>query len=111
MTIFIDEVRDRQIHLPLFGRPAPDKGNAVVAVKLANSSGGTLVPVYLKRTRGARFTLAVLPPIAKAENADKPYPVGATILRFNDIFEPLVLENIEHWYMLSELRLPQHYDF
>lgn len=111
MTIFIDEVRDFQIHLPLFGRAPPDKGNAVVAVKLANSTAGTLVPVYLKRTKGARFTLTVLPPLAKTDDTDKPYPIAATIMKFNEVFEPLVIENIEHWYMLSELRLPEHYDF
>lgn len=111
MTIFIDEVRDLQIHLPLFGRALPDKGNAVVAIKLANSTGGTLVPVYMKRDKGARFNLCVLPHLAKAENAVKPYPIAPTIRTFNDIFEPLVIENVEHWYMLSELRLPQHHDF
>lgn len=110
MTIFIDEVRDFQVHLPLFGRTPPDKGNAVIAVKLANSTGGTLLPVYLKRTRGARFKLVILPPLAKVNGADSPYPVASTIMKLNDIFEPLVTENIEHWYMLNELRLPQHYD-
>lgn len=104
---FLDDVRDFQIHLPLFGRAPPDKGNAVVAVKLANSTGGTLVPVYLKRTRGARFKLVVLPPLAKVNDADRPYPVAETIMKFNEIFEPLVIENLEHWYMLGELRLPQ----
>jgi lauroyl/myristoyl acyltransferase len=107
VIFFLDDVRDFQIHLPLFGRSPPDKGNAVVAVKLANSTGGTLLPIYLKRTRGARFKLVILPPLAKVSDADKPYPVAATILKFNEIFEPLVIENVEHWYMLGELRLPQ----
>ncbi|MEQ8482580.1 MAG: lysophospholipid acyltransferase family protein [Hoeflea sp.] len=111
MTIFVDEVRDSQVHLPLFGRTPPGKGNAVVAVKLANSTAATLVPVYLKRTRGARFTLAILPPLAKTVDNGKPYPIPETIMKFNEIFEPLVIENIEHWYMLGELRLPEHYDF
>jgi lauroyl/myristoyl acyltransferase len=109
--LFIDEVRNFQIHLPLFGRPPPDKGNAVVAIKLANAARGTLVPVYLKRTTGARFKLVVLPPLAASHDADRPYPVAETIMKFNEIFEPLVIENVEHWYMLSELRLPQYYDF
>jgi lauroyl/myristoyl acyltransferase len=110
MSIFIDEVRDSQIHLPLFGRAPPDKGNAVVAIKLANSSGGTLVPVYLKRGKGARFKLCILPPLVRAQDAEQAYPVAATIMKFNGIFEPLVIENIEHWYMLGELRLRQYYD-
>ncbi|MBD1545089.1 lysophospholipid acyltransferase family protein [Roseibium aggregatum] len=106
MTIFIDEVRDDQVHLPLFGRKAPDRGNAVVAIKLANASGGTLVPVYLTREKGARFRLHILPPVPKRPAPETPYPVPDTILKFNGIFEPLVLENIRQWYMLAELRLP-----
>ncbi|MGJ8569304.1 MAG: lysophospholipid acyltransferase family protein [Hoeflea sp.] len=107
VILFIDEVRDFQVHLPLFGRTAPDKGNAVVAVKLANSTGGTLLPVYLKRIGGARFKLVVLPPLATRQDSDRLYPVAETIMKFNEIFEPLVIENVEHWYMLGELRLPQ----
>lgn len=111
MTIFIDEVRNRQIHLPLFGRKPPKRGNAIVAIKLANAAQGTLVPVYLKREKGARFKLVILPPLAKTDDPTQPYPVSATVLKFNEIFEPLVLENIEHWYMLGELRLRKHYNF
>lgn len=107
MTIFIDEVRDNQIHLPLFGRTPPDKGNAVVAIKLANTSEGTLVPLYLTRENGARFRLHILPPIPKQPAPASSYPVASTILKFNHIFEPLVLENIRQWYMLAELRLPE----
>jgi lauroyl/myristoyl acyltransferase len=107
MTIFIDEVRDNQIHLPLFGREPPDKGNAVVAIKLANASGGTLVPLYLSRDKGARFRLHILPPIPKRPAPETPYPVPDTILKLNGIFEPLVLKNIREWYMLAELRLPK----
>ena len=108
MTIFIDEMRDNQIHLPLFGRKPPDKGNAVVAIKLANASGGTLLPVYLTRENGARFRLHILPPVPKQPASDTPYPLPDTILKFNEIFEPLVLGNIRQWYMLGELRLPNN---
>lgn len=108
MTIFIDEVQNRQVHLPLFGRPLPEKGNAVVAVKLANASGGTLVPFYMKRIDGPRFELHLLPPIAPRQEVPR-YPVSDTLQRINDIFEPIVLENLEHWYMLGDLRLPQDF--
>lgn len=108
MTIFIDEVRDNQVHLPLFGRKPPDKGNAVVAIKLANASGGTLVPVYMTREKGARFRLHILPPLPKRPALGTPYPLPGTILKFNEVFEPVVLENIRQWYMLAELRLPKH---
>ena len=107
MTIFIDEVRDRQVHFPCFGRRMPEAGNAVVAIKLANATGGTLVPVYLHRLDGARFRLTIRPPL---ERAGKTYPVAETVAALNAIFEPLVLANIEEWYMLSEVRLPPDFE-
>ncbi|TYC65953.1 lysophospholipid acyltransferase family protein [Stappia sp. BW2] len=108
MTIFVDEVRDKQVHLPCFGRPLPTKGNAVVAVKLANSCGGTIIPTYLTRLGPARFKMVLLPPLERQEGRDS-YDVRETVQSMNDVFEPVVLEHIEEWYMLSELRLPAEY--
>ncbi|WP_153768807.1 lysophospholipid acyltransferase family protein [Labrenzia sp. CE80] len=110
LTIFIDEVRDNQVHMPTFGRPLPDKGNAVVAIKLANAAGGTIVPFYLRRQNGPDFDLNILPPL-EPNTADqtKRYDMKPTLQAFNDIFEPIVLDNIEHWYMLSELRLAPNF--
>lgn len=108
MTIFIDEVRDKQVHLPLFGRPAPTKGNAVVAIKIANACGGKLLPTYLTRTGPARFRMTILPPLER--QTDAKYDIADTVGALNDVFEPIVLENIEEWYMLSELRLPQSFE-
>ncbi|MEJ8474511.1 lysophospholipid acyltransferase family protein [Roseibium algae] len=121
LTIFIDEVRDRQVHMPLFGRALPDKGNATVAIKLANVSGGTLVPFYLTRTGGPKFDLVILPPIppqtaeqmptqAQAPATQKRYGIEPTLSQLNAIFEPVILSEIEQWYMLSELRLPVDFE-
>ncbi|MBS8259781.1 hypothetical protein DYI23_06085 [Roseibium polysiphoniae] len=111
LTIFIDEVRDNQVHLPAFGRPLPDKGNAVVAIKLANAAGGTIVPFYLRRQNGPDFDLNILPPLEpNAAYQTKRYDLRPTLQAFNEIFEPIVLDNIEHWYMLGELRLPANFE-
>ncbi|SHN14452.1 lysophospholipid acyltransferase family protein [Roseibium suaedae] len=109
LMIFIDEMRDNQIYLPLFGRPVPDAGNGVVAIKLANAAGGTILPVYLRR-KGSRFDLIIEPPLAPSSDAKTRYPVEETLHRLNDVFEPVVLRDIEHWYMLSELRLPEGFE-
>jgi len=109
MTIFIDEVRDKQVHLPAFGRKLPEKGNAVVAVKIANACGGTLVPTYLTRTGPARFKMIILPPLERRAAA-APYPVRETVQDLNDLFEPIVLDHIDEWYMLSELRLARSFE-
>ncbi|GAB2187182.1 lysophospholipid acyltransferase family protein [Roseibium sp. LAB1] len=109
MTIFVDEVRDKQVHLPCFGRSLPTRGNAVVAVKIANSCGGTIIPTYLTRLGPARFRLTILPALERPD-ANQKYEVPKTIQRLNDVFEPIVLEHIEEWYMLGELRLPKRFD-
>ena len=108
MTIFVDEVRDKQVHLPSFGRPLPKKGNATVAVKIANSCGGTIIPTYLVRLGPARFRMVLLPPLQRPEETTG-YDLQETIRAMNDVFEPIVLEHIEEWYMLGELRLPRKF--
>jgi KDO2-lipid IV(A) lauroyltransferase len=109
MTIFIDEVRENQVHLPSFGRKLPEKGNAAVAIKIANACGGALMPTYLTRTGPARFKMVILPAIERPAPG-APYDLTEIIKRLNDIFEPLVLEGIEEWYMLAELRLPRAFE-
>jgi Kdo2-lipid IVA lauroyltransferase/acyltransferase len=109
MTIYVDEVRDKQVHLPLFGRKAPDKGNAVVAVKLANASSGNLVPTYLTRLGPARFKLTILPALKRPENQSN-YDIPGTVQALNDVFEPIILDHLEEWYMLGELRLPKNFE-
>lgn len=109
MTIFIDEVRGKQVHLPCFGRKIPQQGNAVVAVKIANSCQGTLVPTYLTRTGPARFKLVILPPVERP-SGNEAYLVPQTVQTLNDVFEPLVLDHIDEWYMLGELRLPETFE-
>lgn len=115
-TIFIDEVRDRQTHLPAFGRPLPDKGNAVMIAKLANASGALLVPIFMVRKdpaegkKSPHFRLTILPPLEPQPGIEKgrtvPYPVAHTIRRIDALFEPIVLAHLDQWYMLQELRLP-----
>ncbi len=102
---FVDEVRNKQIHLPLFGRELPTRGNAVAAVKLANKCSATLVPTYLTRTGPARFKLVICPPLLRERPAAS-YDVAKSIEALNAVLEPAVLRHIDEWYMLAELRLP-----
>ena len=102
---YVDEVRDRQIHLPLFGRPLPDRGNAVAATKLAMATGAAILPVFMLRTSGAHYHLHIKPPLEVAASNDRASDIEATIEAINNALEPVVLENIDQWYMLAELRL------
>ncbi|MTI46109.1 KDO2-lipid IV(A) lauroyltransferase [Roseibium hamelinense] len=107
LTIFIDEVRERQVHIPFFGREMPSKGNGIAAIKLANACGGTIVPLYLTRLPGTRFKLTICPPVARSDGT---YPIASTLSALNEVYEPVVLENLEEWYMLSEIRLPDGFE-
>ncbi|WP_319567969.1 lysophospholipid acyltransferase family protein [Cohaesibacter marisflavi] len=102
---YVDDVRENQIHLPLFGRPTPTKGNAVAAIKLAKATGATLIPVFMIRTQGANYQLTFLPPIEQANSGDRAADIETTIKRINGAIEPIILEHIDQWYMLAELRL------
>nr|WP_321457770.1 lysophospholipid acyltransferase family protein [uncultured Cohaesibacter sp.] len=102
---YIDEVRERQIHFPLLGRKTPTRGNAVAAVKLALSSNAVLVPVYMARKGGAHYRINILPPIVPDRNEDREIGIKSSIEKINERIEPVVLENLDQWYMLAELRL------
>ncbi len=99
LLMFIDEVSNNQIHMPLFGRPAPNHGNVVNILKLAKASNALLVPVYVRRIDGTLFEVVFNTPLEVNHLSNKE---GIAVI--NDFFEPLVLDNLQHWYMLGELR-------
>lgn len=102
LLFFIDEVYDRQIHFPLFGRRLPRGGNTHAAIKLANTVSALLVPAYMKRVDGPNFELVFEPHLPQDEGTA--YEIPDTIKALNEVFEPIVLDNLEHWYMLAEVR-------
>lgn len=105
LVIFIDEVRAFQTHFPLFGRRPSERGNAVVAMRIARAAGALLVPVYLLRQPDGDFRLHILdlmePEAASGET------VPEAIERLNAVLEPAVRANAEQWHMLADLRLPK----
>lgn len=104
-VLFVDEVRERQVHLPAFGRPLPTRGNAVVAAKLALATGAPLVPVHvLREGSGARYRLVLGAPLAFDRTA--PDAVARAVAAMEAVFAPVVRAHLEDWYMLAELRLP-----
>lgn len=106
LLMFIDEERANQSHVPLFGRAVPKRGNAVNVVKLARVAKALFLPVSMLRVRGCRFRLTFMPPMELVETGDVKADIARNIERISDLFEPLVREHIEQWYMLAELRLP-----
>ncbi|WP_425089133.1 lysophospholipid acyltransferase family protein [Stappia sp.] len=104
--LFVDEVRDRQIHLPAFGRELPTRGNAVVAVKLALKTGAPLVPVHVLRIGPARYRFVASAPLDFDRDGADGDPVARGVAALDRHFAPLVRAHLEQWYMLPELRVP-----
>lgn len=104
--LFVDEVRDRQVHLPAFGRDLPARGNAVTAVKLALKTGAPLVPVHVLRSDVARYRFVVGAPLAFEREGLESLAVSGGVAALDRYFDPLVRAHVEQWYMLPELRLP-----
>ncbi len=94
-----DPVRRR---FPLFGRK-PDHRSAIgKLVRVAAATGARLLPVSCTRKPGARFVITVLPPIEIARGQISVAQTESYILHLNEIFEPLVRDHIDDWYMAAE---------
>jgi KDO2-lipid IV(A) lauroyltransferase len=104
--LFVDEVRDRQVHLPAFGRPLPERGNAVLAVKLALRTGASIVPVHVLRQGGGRYRFVTGAPLSFDRSGGGGPALTAGVAAIDAAIEPLVRANLAQWYMLPELRLP-----
>ncbi|WP_169391300.1 lysophospholipid acyltransferase family protein [Stappia stellulata] len=104
--LFVDEVRDRQIHLPAFGRDLPTRGNAVIAVKLALKTGAPLVPVHVLRIAPARYRFVASAPLDFDRDGAGSDPLACGVAALDCHFAPIVRANLEQWWMLSQVRLP-----
>lgn len=107
LIMFIDEVREKQVHMPLFGRDLPDRGNVVNVLKLQRASNAIMLPVYLLRMPKGRYRMTVLPPMDLARSDDARADLAANMRKLDAIFDPIVHQHIDQWYMLTELRLPK----
>ena len=103
--MFVDEVRKKQIHFPLFGREPALESNVANVIKLARDAEAILLPLYILRKQYGQFELKVLPHVELKKDEDKNVFLKKNINMLNDIFEPVIRDNLDQWFMLSELRL------
>lgn len=102
LWLAVDEFKDGQVHGPRFGRTWDDPTtNAAFAVRLAQRFGAVLVPVLPKRLAAARWTAALGEPIAVMAGEAAAREARQTL---NGVIEPWVLDNLDQWYMLHQLR-------
>ena len=105
LMMFVDESAAGRVFAPRFGRMARQDGNMGRIVRLARMVGGAVVPAYVKRDPDdARFTVNFLPPISLASTDNAKADVAENIERLDAVLAPLILENIEQWYMMIDYR-------
>ncbi|WP_237153726.1 lysophospholipid acyltransferase family protein [Oryzibacter oryziterrae] len=105
LLLFIDEVHEKNIQFPLFGRPVPASGNIVNMAKFALATDAILLPAFNVRVKDTSFRLTFLPPVEAERSGSKNENIAVTVRRMNAIYEPIVRDHLEQWYMLAELRM------
>ncbi len=100
VPLAVDEVSEKAIKFPQFGRPFPNRCNVSFAVRSAESRGAVILPTTLLREGGTRMRLAYHPVMdAAALGAE------ATGAALDALYDPVIRANLDQWYMLHRLRL------
>ena len=103
VLIHLDEARSRQIYFPTFGRPLPYGSNLSLAIRLSAATGAPLVPVYMTRHGGARFTVHFLDALdIPTVNDDAQHIAIAQAL--DQRFADLIRQQLDDWQQLYFLR-------
>ncbi|MEM8665452.1 MAG: lysophospholipid acyltransferase family protein [Pseudomonadota bacterium] len=104
LVMIIDEVADGGTLFPFFGREPPDRSNFAFVLRLAQRTNAYVLPLIITRTAPVRFSYGFAEPLEVAPGRDG---VREAALALNAIYEPHVIANLDQWYMLHALRLPQ----
>jgi KDO2-lipid IV(A) lauroyltransferase len=99
LVMFIDDFTDGRVNGPALGRPLSPHVGLGAAVRLAKASGALVIPAYVLRGEGARFDMHILPPIRVQDRS-----LDEATAAVNAVLEPVVLTNLQQWYMLHEFR-------
>ncbi|EQB30307.1 lysophospholipid acyltransferase family protein [Sphingobium ummariense] len=100
--ILLDERLDRQVAFPTFGRPLEPRGNVSIALRLARASKARILPVYLAREDGPRFTLRWHAPLDPAEMSQQ-----AMFAALDAWFGRAALDHLDQWLALQDMDLAQ----
>jgi KDO2-lipid IV(A) lauroyltransferase len=105
LAILVDEPAEGDVRFPLFGRALPRRCNLRLVIALARHTDALIVPGYMQRRGPARFAFHWLPQTDVADFPANETGVQAVAARLSAQFEPVVVANLEHWYMLHVLKL------
>lgn len=103
--MFVDDYAAGRVHAPSFGRPLGREGNLARVARLARLADAPVVPGYVERGRGARFTVRFLPALRPHETGSNAADLAADLRALDEVITPVVRERLDQWYMLTDFRL------
>ncbi|MDP2903052.1 MAG: hypothetical protein Q8N96_08075 [Methylovulum sp.] len=103
LWIAIDEVKKNQVNVPSFSRkPKTQHSNLSFAVRLAQRYHAAIIPVWTRREAALHFSIKLGEPLTVAAG-DKAF--AEAFANLDQGLEAWLMDNLEQWYMLHELRL------
>lgn len=107
LVIAIDEFIRGRVQGPFLGRPHRLDGNIGFAARMAVKADALLIPVYTVRVDGSRFEIHIEPPFEPSTGGTADENIAATADAINAAVEPIILEHLDQWLMLHDLRFDQ----
>ena len=104
ILIYVDEYRDGLIWCPPLGRALPDRGNRILAARLARTHDMILLPVHVVRTDGLRFDIRVHAPIPVPQTSHPNRDAATAADGIAEFAERCVHAHLDQWYWLPEFR-------
>jgi KDO2-lipid IV(A) lauroyltransferase len=103
ILLYVDELHQRVVNMPRFGRPEPDGGNVTLVSRLAALTGAVVVPTYNLRDASGKFHVFFMEPIFPLDSGSRADRVSSMIQALDATFSPVVLANIDQWLWLFAL--------
>jgi lauroyl/myristoyl acyltransferase len=104
ILLFVDERLKRLVWAPPLGRDLPYKGNRMLAARLAIKHNARVVPVYMRRMRGARYECVAEPELELPRTGDELADTRTLADAIAARVEVWVRERPEHWFWLGDFR-------
>lgn len=103
LWIAIDEVKKNQVNVPRFGRKLKTQhSNLSFAVRLAQRYQAAIIPIWTRREAASNFSIK-LGNALTVETGDNAF--AEAFENLDQQLEAWLMDNLEQWYMLHELRL------
>ena len=101
LALFADEYLNQEVMGPSLGRPIRTDNNIGYTLRLARRTGARIFLAYSLRSEGCHHRVTFIPfDLGSKEDLEE------AAARINGILSPVVLDHLDQWYTLHEIREP-----